>query len=332
MSDAFLIGDRPRFGIELRFGEGAGSYLLACVTLWIGREALGREGDLVMVDLVLDSLERMLTPRSEQLTAEILSLPKAEAWERLTSPSAEPNEWSDRLGDEFRIPTTEFFDDYSIYCIADSRTVRLVWKSRLEEQATLHDAILERDEVARPVRELRALYELLMQGPSKEPRVAGSKATLGIELHQDVHAAKPTFGCTALWIRGHQVGQGAAPIALGSMISVLEGLAAVSSDAPESMGLAATAVWQKRTLLPGQPRSALPWDWDVRSIADEETVRVLWKAGSASSEAGTEAAKIHDVMVPREAVMTALEELRALDAILARDLPMRFVVPSEGAP
>lgn len=158
MSKPILVGSREHFGLEIEVRSSAPG-IWACVRLWIGGEPLGREDDPVALYALMSSLDGMLRGLSDPLTSELLSLPANAALERL-------RDTLDQHGVPFyHVPSTEFFDDYELYCVSDDRVARFLWMNRLCEPGVLHDVRVPRSEVVRSLNDLHAVYENLTRTP-----------------------------------------------------------------------------------------------------------------------------------------------------------------------
>jgi len=147
------LGSTERFGVTVRvFPEIHGVF--GNLTLWAHGKHMGPNDEPMAVYPFLCALESAAKCEHEDaFAAEVLQSSTLDAWARLHVD-----------GDDFRMPSTEFFDSYEMYCVSNERTIRYLWKDRSGQSTdsdVVHDATLSRNEVEVVVQELRAAYERL---------------------------------------------------------------------------------------------------------------------------------------------------------------------------
>jgi hypothetical protein len=146
MAEPILVGSRECFGVEIDvYSRVPGIW--ACVTLWIGGEPLGNKNEPVALYALMGALDGMLRGAKEPAASELLALPTSALWELLRTNA-----------DRYHVPSTEFFDDYEMYCVSAERTARFLWTDRRRESTTLHDVLVSRSDVQRSLRDLHEVY------------------------------------------------------------------------------------------------------------------------------------------------------------------------------
>jgi hypothetical protein len=159
MIKPIFVGSREYLGLEIEVRSREPG-IWACVHLWIGGESLGREDDPVALYALMNSLDGVLgRGSSDSITSELMDLPANAAWGRLR------NILNQHDIPMYHVPSTEFFDDYEIYCVSDNRIARFMWMARHWDPDILHDAKVPRSEVIRMLNELHDAYDNLSRNP-----------------------------------------------------------------------------------------------------------------------------------------------------------------------
>jgi hypothetical protein len=146
MDEPILVGSRERFGVEIDVRSRVPG-IWACVTLWIGGESLGNKDESVALYALMGALDGMLRGVKDPAASDLLVLPTCALWEHLRTDA-----------ERHHVPSTEFFDDYEMYCVSDEQVARFLWTSRRRESSDLYDVSVSRSDVQRSLRDLHAVY------------------------------------------------------------------------------------------------------------------------------------------------------------------------------
>lgn len=125
------------------------------------------------------------------------------------------------------------------------------------------------------------------------------------------------FADLILWLLGKPLGRKDDPMAVYSFVCALEGMARPGRDemlAAEVLHSPATDAWV-RLEAEGFRFKAPPIDffddYEIYCVADEQTVRYLWKDCSEQDDA------VHDALLPRNEVDRVIANLRSVYEALA---------------
>ncbi|MFO0554598.1 MAG: hypothetical protein U0271_39845 [Polyangiaceae bacterium] len=283
MAAKTLLGARDQFALELQFYEPAGALVMAEVALWLGGHALGRPDDPVMLGLVLDSLEGLVRTAARAQSIELFHLAAAEAWPRL------------RAGEGISVPTTEFFDDYELYCVAADNAVRFFWCVRETDERG--EVVLDRALVTPVLRAARALHSLRRREPGAW--LLGDKGTFGVELDL---VSPSTVRPVAVWLRGHSLSVDSREPLVGLSRALATSIGDPWPAAEPALMVAPTReIWERtdaaRTLL-GRRLSVVLVAGDVRVVFQ------------------TEDGALHSVVTSREPCLEVLGQLAAVEEAL----------------
>lgn len=133
-----LVGNKECFGIELKVRLRSPG-VFADVSLWIGGESLGSEDDAVALHALLGTLDGLSIRASRNSSASGASSFQAAAlWENFET-----------VGRKYSVDSSEFFDRYEMYCVADEQIARFLWRERSLEPSPFTQVEIELGELRR---------------------------------------------------------------------------------------------------------------------------------------------------------------------------------------